>query len=242
MQEKELAAAELETLPETAPETELVYRGTQLIVERRLRKRCPKCQFFTAVALVLIGSLVLLLLFNLLPGLTTRGEFQVLSAHTYELKNSIVIDADLKMNFSADVVEALENGIPLTIAVEVQVFRERRWWRNIIIKESLQLFELRYHPLTNVHEVKNIATQERYSFDSRQDAMAVLGTIRGAHLIDKKVLSQDTQYFVQIHTLLDVSRLPPALRQIASLSPSWRLESPWYLLTISDTKTEKEQR
>ncbi|WP_198263627.1 DUF4390 domain-containing protein [sulfur-oxidizing endosymbiont of Gigantopelta aegis] len=150
------------------------------------------------------------------------------SASSFKRGDSIAIDADLKISFPEVVVEALENGIPLTIAVDVQVLRERKWWRNVIIKESTQLFELRYHPLTNVHEIKNIASDDRYTFNSRQDAMAVLGTIRGAYLIEQKDLSKNHHYLVQMRLLLDISRLPPALRQIASLSPDWRLESAWY--------------
>ena len=208
--------------------------GERFFIERRGRKRCPKCQFFTAIGLILITSLAVTLLFDLLPSLMNKGDFQVSSASSFERKDNIAIDADLKMDFPDDVVDALENGIPIPIAVEVQVLRERPWWRNIIIKESRQLFELRYHPLTNVHEVKNIATDERYTFNSRQDAMAVLGTIRGAHLIEKKELSENSQYYVQMRILLDISRLPPALRQIASLSSSWRLESLWFSWKISD--------
>jgi len=214
--------------------TKLIYRGNQLFPERRKHKRCPKCQFFTALAVFVFSSLLLLFLLNTLPRFTSSNEFLISSASTYVINDNILIDADLTMNFSADVVDALENGIPLMIAVEVQVFRERPWWRNIIIKESLKLFELRYHPLTDVHEVKNIATGERYSFNSRKDAMATLGTIRGASLIEKKLLSQDSQYFVQMRTLLDISHLPNALRQIASLTSSWRLESPWYRWPISE--------
>lgn len=206
----------------------------RFFVERKHRKHCPMCRFFAAVTLILLISLSLSFLFNILPSLMNKGEFQISSASSYESKSSIAIDADLKMSFPDDVVEALENGIPLTIAVDIQVLRERLWWRNIVIKESTQRFELRYHPLTNVHEVKNIATDERYTFNSRQDAMAVLGTIRGAHLIEKKELSKNKQYYVQMRILLDISRLPPALRQIASLSSSWRLESPWFRWEIND--------
>jgi hypothetical protein len=215
----------------------MVYRGRQLISDRRRRERCPKCQFLAALTIIVSGALLLLFLFNTLPRYTSTSDFLISSANTYEAKNKILVDADLSMNFSADVIEALENGIPLTIAVEVQVFRERPWWRNIIIKESLQLFELRYHPLTDVHEVKNIASGARYSFNSREDAMATLGTIRGASLIEKKMLTQPNRYYAQIRTLLDISYLPTALRQIASLSSSWRLESPWYRWEI-DTQAK----
>jgi hypothetical protein len=215
------------------------YNGvTKLITERRQRERYPKTQFFIVLVVVLIFSLMLFFLFNLLPRLTTEDEFQIIAPKAVEIDGRIVIDADLKMNFSNEVVEALENGIPLTIAVEVQVFQERLWWKDDIIKESLQLFELRYHPLTDVHEVKNLASNDRYSFNSRQDALDVLGTIRSAHLLDKKILEQNQSYYVQIHTLLDVSRLPSALRQVALLSPSWRLESAWHRLEIVFSETE----
>ena len=62
--------------------------------------------------------------------------------------------------------------------------------------------------------------------------MATLGTIRGASLIEKKSLIQNNLYFVQMRTFLDINYLPIALRQIASLSSSWRLESPWYRWSI----------
>ena len=208
--------------------TQRIYSSKYLISERRRRNGCPKCQFIAAIIMVLLGSLTLLFLLNALPRLSSASDFLISSAISYDSGDMILVDADLTMNFSEDVVDALENGIPLTIAVEVQVYRERPWWRDVVIKESLQLFELRYHPLTDVHEVKNIATGERYSFNSREDAMATLGTIRGASLIEKKLIKPGNRYFVQMRTLLDISYLPNALRQIASLSSAWRLESPWY--------------
>lgn len=194
---------------------------------------------FTAITMLLVLSLIFLFLFNLLPRFTTQGEFQVSSARSYSVKDRIVIDADMNMKFSAEVAEALENGIPLTIKVEVQVLRKRFLWRDIMVKESLQLFELRYHPLTDIHEVVSIATQERYSFHSRQDAMIVLGTIRAADLMDKKLLNNNNQYHIRMRTSLDISRLPLALRQIASLSSSWHLESPWFVWSIALNDSNK---
>ncbi len=217
---------------------EMTKKISTFIVERRHQKRCPKCDFLIASVVVLITSFSVMSLFNLLPGLINKTDFQVISASSFEKNNSIAIDADLKMNFPNEVVEALENGIPLTIAVEVQVLRERPWWRNIIIKESRQRFELRYHPLTNVHEVKNLATNERYTFNSRQDAMAVLGTIRGAQLIEKQELSSTKSYFAKMRIMLDINRLPLALRQVASLSSSWRVESPWFLWEIKGRESK----
>jgi len=202
---------------------------------------CPNYRYLSVVLFIIIGSVFVVSLLNILPHLIIDNKnFQVASASIYPLQNSIVIDADLRLDFSKEVIDALENGIPLTIAVDVQVFRQRHWWFNVLIKESRQLFELRYHPLTDVHEVTNVATNERYSFSSRQDAMAVLGTIRGAYLLEHQVLNKNKAYFIQIRTLLDISYLPAALRQVAALSSSWRLESSWYPLMINHS-SEKEQ-
>ncbi len=194
---------------------------------------------FLLILLFIIGSIAVFSFLNVLPRLLDNKNFQVLSASSYPLKSNIAINALLKINFTKEVVEALENGIPLTIAVEVQVFYEKTWWRNVLIKESVQRFELRYHPLTDIHEVKNIATYERYSFNSRQEAMAILGTIQGAQLIEKNKLEANKEYFVQIRTLLDISYLPAALRQLAAVSSTWRLESSWYRWAIMPIQTEQ---
>ncbi len=209
------------------------------MIKQRQSKLHSNGVLFTIVTMLLVLSLIFLFLFNLLPGFTTQGEFQVSSAKSYIVKERILIDANMNMKFSEEVAEALENSIPLTIKVEVQVLRKRFLWRDIVVKESLQLFELRYHPLTDIHVVVNTATEERYSFHSRQDAMAVLGTIRGADLMDKKRLTKNNQYHIRIRTSLDISRLPLALRQIASLSSSWHLESPWFMWPIALNDSNK---
>ena len=190
--------------------------------------------------MLLIIFLILLLSFNVFPRMMSQDGFHINFARSYMVDDNIILDADIKMDFSAEVAEALENGIPLMIVVEVQLFRERSFWRNVMIKESQRLFELRYHPLTNIHEVTNIATGKRYSFNSRQEAMAVLGIINGAHLINKKMLRPATQYVIQIRTFLDINYLPLALRQVAALSSSWYLRSIWYQWKLNlDQGTER---
>lgn len=178
------------------------------------------------LGLMLFG-IILRILF-LLPQWIGKHEFQVLTASSSTQKKQIIVDADIKMDFSDKAVEALENGIPLTVVVEVKVMRERSWWFDAIVKQAQKDFEFRYHPLTNVHVVKNLATGVRYTFNTRQEALDVLGTIRGAQLIAVNKLDNNYRYYFQMRSFLDTSRLPAALRQIAALSPAWRLESQWF--------------
>ena len=198
-------------------------------------------RLFISLFLILTLFFVFLFAFNFVPRITAQNSFNIESARSYLRNEVVLLDADMQIKFSAEVAEALENGIPLILVVEMQLFRERFLWRNIMIKESQRLFELRYHPLTNIHEVKNMATGDRYSFNSRQEAMSVLGVIRGAQLIEKKMLRPKSQYTIQIRTWLDISHLPLALRQVASLSASWHLKSAWYQWSINlQSDTEKQ--
>ncbi len=214
------------------------------LIKAKPDKTVSKNQFFLLLFLGILGSIIIFVIFELLPQYSEQNKFLVNSVTTYTKEGDILIDANLTMNFTRQVVEALENGIPLTIAVEVQVYRKRPWWRNIIVKESMQLFELRYHPLTDVHVVTNLANNEHYSFNSREEALAVLGTIRGAHLIKRKKLSSGEHYFVRIHTFLDINHLPPALRQIAALSSAWRLESSWFQwpVTFAENRNKRSSK
>lgn len=193
-----------------------------------------KHQLITMIILAVILFAIILRILFLLPQWIGKHEFDVLSAISYTRNNNILVDADLKMDFSDEAVEALENGIPLTVVVEVKVLRKRDWWLDVAIKASQKIFEFRYHPLTNVHQVKNLATGERYSFNTRQQALDVLGTIRSAQLIEIDKLDNKSSYYIMMRAFLDTSRLPAALRQIAALSPAWRLESQWYQWQLND--------
>ncbi len=191
-------------------------------------------QLITMIILTVILFAIILRILFLLPQWIGKHEFDVVSATSYTRNNSILVDADIKMDFSDEAVEALENGIPLTVVVEVKVMRKRAWWLDVSIKASQKIFEFRYHPLTNVHQVTNMASGERYSFNTRQQALDILGTIRSAQLIEIDKLDNKSSYYIMMRAFLDTSRLPAALRQIAALSPAWRLESQWYQWLLDD--------
>ena len=84
-----------------------VNQEARFFIERRRRKRCPECQFFLAFVLILLSSLAVSFLLNIFPSLINKGDFQIIAANSFESNNNIVIDADIKMDFPYEVVEAL---------------------------------------------------------------------------------------------------------------------------------------
>lgn len=177
------------------------------------------------VAAVLV--LVPMLLLGMLAPAAAKDGLRVERVETRLVEGTFVMDAVLDYRFSTEALEALENGVPLTILVQIQVRRVGAWlWEDS--KSDLQLrYAIRYKPLSERYEVYRLPGNEGRSFVSRDAAIRALGEITGLSLIGAASLDPDTEYEVQIRASLDIEELPLPLRPMAYLKPSWKLSSGW---------------
>jgi len=199
---------------------------------QKKHKKCRFCQKARNLLLVLFSTFGILSALNFLPKWIDIGSgdgrlFVVQEAESVLRDGSYYINASLQMKFSPEVVEALENGVPLNLVIELKV-KQLQSWFDKTIKESTQRFEYRFNALTGIHSMQHVSTGQKYSFDSREDALALLGNIHNAHLIAAEEIDPISHHKVEIRVLLDIWSLPTVLRPVASLSPQWRLESEWY--------------
>jgi hypothetical protein len=133
----------------------------------------------------------------------------------------------LDYRFSPEALEALENGVPLTILVQVQVRRVGAWlWEDSLADLQLR-YAIRYKPLSERYEVYRLPGDQGRSFVSRDAAIRALGEITDLPLIDRAMLDAKASYEVQIRASLDIEELPLPLRPKAYLTPSWKLSSGW---------------
>ena len=199
---------------------------------QKKHKKCRFCQQARTLLLVLFATLGIVSALNFLPkwiGIVsdTGRLFVVEKAASVLRDGSYYINASLKMEFSPEVIEALENGVPLHLVIELKV-KQQQPWLDKVIKESTQVFKYRFNALTGIHSMQHVETGQKYAFDSREDALALLGNIHNAHLIKAQEIDVNSHHKVEIRVLLDTWSLPTVLRPVASLSPQWRLESDWY--------------
>jgi hypothetical protein len=168
-----------------------------------------------------------MLLLGMLAPAAAKDGLRVERVETRLVEGTFVMDALLDYRFSAEALEALENGVPLTILVQIQVRRVDAWlWEDS--KSDLQLrYAIRYKPLSERYEVYRLPGTEGRSFVSRDAAIRALGEITGLSLIGAANLDPDTEYEVQIRASLDIEELPLPLRPMAYLKPSWKLSSGW---------------
>ena len=133
----------------------------------------------------------------------------------------------IDFDFSPEALEALANGVPLTILVQIQVRRSDGWiWETSVTDQQLR-FAIRLKPLSATYEVYRLPGTSGRSFVSREAAITALGELNGLQLVDQNRLTAGEDYEVQLKVSLDIEELPLPLRPMAYLRPAWKLASSW---------------
>jgi hypothetical protein len=179
--------------------------------------------------------LALGLLCLLLPARGGTAEaFNIVRAELLKQDKGYALRADVDYHFTAPVLKALRNGVPLTLIAQVRVMRPRRWWPDSTLTEEWLRYRLRYHALAKLYQVQTEESGIQQNFVSLPAALAALGRIR--HPLDLKAeqifLGQD--YPVRLRVFLDLEELPLPLRTVAYFTPRWHLESAWHSWTYAE--------
>ena len=173
------------------------------------------------------STLLLSLLLTLTSAAGAGDDFLVRQAQIRLEDGLYYLDATIDSNFSAEALEALDNGVPLTIVVHVQVRRTRAWlWEDSLLDRQLR-YVIRYKPLSDGYEIYRLPGDHGHAFVNRDAAIRALGEITNQQLLSQDRLEADEDYEVQIKVFLDIEELPLPLRPMAYLKPSWKLSSGW---------------
>jgi hypothetical protein len=153
--------------------------------------------------------------------------FKVEAAKTRLDGETYVLDARIHYGFSDLALEALDNGVPLTIELHIQVRPADAWiWDDNLLDRRLR-YAIRYKPLSERFLVTLLHGEGGRSFVTRDAAVAALGEVKGVPLIGPSRLEPDTAYEVHLRADLDLEELPLPLRPMAYLRPSWKLSTGW---------------
>jgi hypothetical protein len=138
------------------------------------------------------------------------------------------LDAELELDFSADALEALDNGVPLIFRVTTRVARQRPLLWDETVKQKLRYYRLHYHALSDQYVLSNLTEQSQQSFLSSGSAIAALGDLDALRLINAQRLEHGEKYNAGLRVALDVEALPSPMRPWAWISNDWQLDSGWY--------------
>lgn len=137
-----------------------------------------------------------------------------------------VLNADVNYHFNPTAIAALNQGIPLTLDLELTVRRERPYWLDETILREQRRIQLRYHPLAKSFQIADLDSGAVQSFASLAAVMDTLSRIRGWPIHGTERLEPDQNYRARLRLHLDIESLPLPLRAEAYASPDWRLATP----------------
>lgn len=183
----------------------------------------------SASVLAVRRARLLALLIGLLWAIGGRAAgFEVTSATTRLEGGVYRLNAQIEYRFSNAALEALQNGVPLTVNIEMEVRRRRSWVWDETVYTLIQRFQLEYHALSRQYLVSNLNSGERRAFPNRTAALGFMGRIQDFPLLDRNLLAENERYEGALRVQLDLETLPAPLRLFAYFSDDWRLASEWY--------------
>ena len=172
-------------------------------------------------------SLALGLLLVLISSAMAKDPFRVEQVQTRLEDGVYYLNASIDHRFSDEALEALDNGVPLTIVTHIQVRRAKSWlWEDSLLDLQLR-HAIRYKPLSDRYEVYRLPGDRGRAFETREAAIRALGTFTDLPLLNQDKLEPEQAYEVQIQVALDIEELPLPLRPQAYLTRAWKLSSKW---------------
>ncbi len=176
---------------------------------------------------LLIAALLALLTVIWPPRVLADDYMNIRSGEVRLVDGVYLLDARVEYRLSDVAREALDNGVPLVVELEIEVQRARWWWWNAEVAMLEQRYRLQYHALSERYVVTALNSGESRSFRGLSALLAELGRIQGLPVIDAGLLDLDEDYIVRVRAGLDIEALPRPLRAVAYISPEWQLTSDW---------------
>ena len=156
------------------------------------------------------------------------GHFNVRSATAVIQDGVYYLDARLQLLLSDETNDALNSGVPIRIALELDVIRQRRFLPDATEAELDLQYELEYRPLSQRYIVRSVNSGEQESFATLYSALNNLGRLQNVPIVEEAVLDDNSRYRLRLRALLSTRQYPAPLRMLFFWRDQWQLRSEWY--------------
>ena len=161
-----------------------------------------------------------------------EGRFEVRSADL-ELAGGVYhLNARLALPISEAVRRGLNEGVPLTLEVGLDVERVRQLLPNSRVAELTQRYDLQYNAVSARYILRNENSGQQQSLPTIDAALEQLSEVRSLPVLDKALLQADRRYEASVRAKIDYGRVPFTLRMLMFWVNEWHRESDWYTWTL----------
>jgi len=176
----------------------------------------------------------LLIALALFVAASGNARADVVETHNFAVvqgEEALMVSADFRFDLSPRLEEALNHGVPLYFAVELELVRPRWYWFDEKTASEKLNLRLLYHPLSRQYRVSRGALYR--NFASLDEALRALGTIRDWAVVERDRLRPDEGYVASVRLRLDTAQLPKPFQVSALTNREWTLASEWTRVTFT---------
>lgn len=139
-----------------------------------------------------------------------------------------VLNAQLLFKAPDKVERAVRDGATLTLELQIRISRSRTWWRDEVLAQLQQRYELLYHGVSERYLVRNMNSGAQASYASFDEAIESLQHIDNLPILDQTLLMDDARNEVNLRAITEVRSIPRALGMLLFWVDDFSLESDWY--------------
>jgi hypothetical protein len=158
--------------------------------------------------------------------------FEIRSAFVEPVDKIYLLTAQFIYSLPDGAKQAVRDGVTLTLDIDLQLHRMRRFWLDDTVATLKQQYELSFHALSERFVVRNINSGDQTSFATLEAALESLNTIRSLPVLDAALIEPNESYEFSLRATLDVRTLPEALRWVLFWTDDWRQRSVWYTWSL----------
>ena len=161
-----------------------------------------------------------------------EGRFEVRSADL-QIKDGVYhLNAHMDLPISDAVRHGLEEGVPLTMELDLDIERVRQLLPNSRIAELTQRYHLQYNAVSARYILRNDNSGQQESLSTIDAAIEELSEVRSLPVLDKALITADRRYEASVRAKIDYGSVPFSLRVVMFWVNDWHRESDWYTWTL----------
>ena len=163
---------------------------------------------------------------------TARAEGATITSAKLEAsEDGYQVDADIQLQLTAVLQEAVRKGVPLYFVVEFELSRGRWYWLDQSVTSAARERRISYAPLTDQYRISYSGISQNVA--SFEDVRRALSRVRSWTVLEKGKLRAGEKYDAALRFRLDTSQLPKPFQLNVIASKEWSLSSDWYRWVIT---------
>ena len=156
-------------------------------------------------------------------------KMEVRSAFLERQENVYQLNATLAFDLPEGARQAIIEGVPLTLELEIVLRRSRRFWFDESVATLVQNYQLEHRVLSERYLVRNLNSGEQMSFPTLDNALDAMRVVSSLPILDQSLIEPDEEYEISLRASLDVRTMPDVLRFVLFFADDWRQRSERYI-------------